>query len=77
MLSAAPVKSAAQAASYFAKDNYYSSDKEQPSGWWGAGAEAAGFGNGGSGNVDPQQFEAALRGELPDGTQLGTERNGE
>ena len=77
MLSAAPVKSAAQAASYFAKDNYYSSDKEQPSGWWGAGAEAAGFGNGAGSNVDPQQFEAALRGELPDGTQLGTERNGE
>ncbi|CAH2605967.1 Relaxase domain-containing protein (plasmid) [Rhodovastum atsumiense] len=73
MLSAAAIKSANQAASYFAKDNYYTAEAEGPSAWWGAGATAAGF----SGGVDAARFEAALRGELPDGTRLGTERNGE
>ena len=72
MLSVGLVKGAAQAATYFDKDNYYMGGSEGPSQWWGAGAEAAGL----SGPVDRRQFEAALNGQLPDGTRLGTEREG-
>ena len=72
MLSVGLVKGAAQAATYFDKDNYYMGGSEGPSLWWGAGAEAAGL----AGPVDRRQFEAALNGQLPDGTRLGTEREG-
>ena len=72
MMTPQAVKGAAQAAHYFDKDNYYMGGAEGPSAWWGAGAEALGL----SGVVDRQQFEDALNGKLPDGTKLGTERDG-
>lgn len=68
MLSVANVRSAGGAASYFAADNYYAkADAERSGEWVGKGAEALGL----KGRVDPQMFEAILRGELPGGTQIG------
>jgi conjugative relaxase-like TrwC/TraI family protein len=73
MLTAATLSSAGAAAGYFPKDNYYTSAADTPSAWWGKGAEALGL----SGPVDAKEFEAVLSGRLPDGTELGTTRNGE
>lgn len=68
MLSVANVRSAGGAASYFAADNYYAkADAERSGEWVGKGAEALGL----KGRVDPQMFEAILRGELPDGIRIG------
>ena len=39
MLSIGVVRSSMAAASYFAKDNYYTQHEEGPSHWFGAGAE--------------------------------------
>lgn len=61
-----------QAASYYEADDYYTGDAEAPSRWHGQGAEALGL----AGEVDPGTFAAMLRGELPNGTVLGTTRNG-
>lgn len=68
MLSVASVRSAGGAASYFAADNYYTREQGQGE-WFGNGAEALGL----SGRIDAKQFEAVLRGELPDGSRVGRE----
>ncbi|QJB68238.1 MobF family relaxase [Parasphingorhabdus halotolerans] len=68
MLSVASVRSAGGAANYFAADNYYT--KDQASGeWFGKGAEELGL----TGKIDAAQFEALLKGELPDGGRVGRE----
>lgn len=70
MLSVANVRSAGGAASYFAKDNYYTSADADRSGLWvGKGAERLGL----TGTVDARAFEAILRGELPAGGRIGHE----
>ena len=70
MLSVANVRSAGGAASYFAKDNYYTSADADRSGLWvGKGAERLGL----TGTVEARSFEAILRGELPDGGRIGHE----
>ena len=68
MLSVASVRSAGGAAAYFAADNYYTREQGQGE-WFGKGAEALGL----SGRIDARQFEAVLRGELPDGSRVGRE----
>ena len=68
MLSVASVRSAGGAASYFAADNYYTREQGQGE-WLGKGAEALGL----TGRIDAKQFEAVLRGELPNGSRVGRE----
>lgn len=69
MLSVASVRSAKGASAYFAADNYYTAGADAPAGeWFGKGAEALGL----TGEVDQQRFEALLKGELPDGSRVGT-----
>jgi conjugative relaxase-like TrwC/TraI family protein len=68
MLSVANVRSPSAAASYFAADNYYASaDADRSGQWLGEGAEKLGL----TGRVETKAFDALLRGELPDGTQVG------
>jgi len=70
MLSVANVRSAGGAASYFAKDNYYTSADADRSGLWvGKGAERLGL----TGTVEARAFEAILRGELPNRGRIGHE----
>lgn len=65
MLSVAPVRSAGGAASYFAKDDYYTGEHaSEMSEWGGEGASALGL----SGDVGKVPFETLLNGALPDGT---------
>lgn len=71
--SVASLKSAGQAASYYEADDYYSEGGEAPSAWFGRGAEELGL----SGEVDRRTFAAGLEGQLPNGQELGTVRNGE
>ena len=71
--SVAALKSAAQASSYYESDDYYSEGGEAPSAWFGEGAKALGL----EGEVDRTAFKRGLEGELPNGQQLGTVRNGE
>ena len=71
--SVASLKSAAQAASYYEADDYYSEGGEAPSAWVGEGAKALGL----DGEVDRATFARGLEGELPSGDRLGTVRNGE
>jgi conjugative relaxase-like TrwC/TraI family protein len=71
--SVAALKSAAQASSYYEADDYYSEGGEAPSAWFGEGAKALGL----AGEVDRAAFKRGLEGELPNGQQLGTIRNGE
>lgn len=67
MLSAASLSSAGQAASYYAKDNYYAADAAaDASQWSGQGAAELGL----SGNVNLIDFAAVLEGKLPDGSVL-------
>jgi len=73
MLTVSAIRGSAQAASYFAKDNYYTRDADAPSAWWGRGAQALGL----SGAVTQGGMEAMLNGRLPNGVELGTTRNGE
>ena len=70
--SVAPLKSAAQASSYYESDDYYSEGGEAPSAWFGEGAKALGL----EGEVDRGAFKRGLEGELPNGRQLGTVRDG-
>ena len=73
MLSVANVRSAGGAASYFANDNYYTkADADRSGKWVGKGAEYLGL----KGEVEAGAFEAILRGELPDGSRLGSEIRG-
>ncbi|MBL6748952.1 MAG: conjugative relaxase [Nevskia sp.] len=64
---------AAQADRYYDKDDYYTKDAAAPSAWHGEGAAALGL----SGPVQPDDFKALVRGELPDGTQLHRGGSGE
>lgn len=62
------VHSAGGAATYFASDNYYSTEQgEATSQWAGEGAAALGL----TGRVDTATFERTLDGQLPDGSQVG------
>jgi len=68
MLSVANVRSSSAAANYFASDNYYAkADADRSGEWLGEGAKRLGL----EGKVDAKAFDALLRGELPDGTQVG------
>lgn len=71
--SVAALKSAAQASSYYEADDYYAEGGEAPSAWFGEGAKALGL----AGEVDRAAFKRGLEGDLPNGSQLGTIRNGE
>lgn len=71
MLSVANVRTAGGAARYFAADNYYTrADADRSGEWFGKGADKLGL----SGQVDAKAFEAILKGFLPDGTRLGTDK---
>lgn len=64
MHSIASVRSAGGAASYFAKDDYYTAEhSSEATGWAGKGAEELGL----SGDVSKEDFENILNGKLPDG----------
>lgn len=75
MLSASPIKSANATSHYFEQDNYYLREQNDlfRSTWWGKGAAALNLGD----TVNPNQFEALLRGELPHGQQLGRIQDGQ
>lgn len=69
MLSVANVRTAGGAANYFAADNYYTrADAERSGQWLGKGAEKLGL----RGVIEASQFEAVLKGMLPDGSRVGT-----
>ena len=71
MLSVANVRTAGGAAKYFAADNYYTrADAGRSGAWFGKGADKLGL----SGEVDPRVFEAVLKGFLPDGSRLGSDK---
>lgn len=62
------IKSAGQAASYFAQaDDYYRGTEHAPTAWHGQGAAALGL----AGAVDGKAFTDLLAGKMPDGQQLG------
>ena len=66
----ANVRSAGNAAGYFAKVNYYAqADADRSGVWGGRGADRLGL----SGTVEPRMFKAILRGELPQGGRIGHE----
>ena len=65
MISISSLKSPAQAASYYERDDYYTRD-QGPSRWWGEGAARLGLHQ----QVDHDVFRGLLEGKLPDGTQL-------
>jgi conjugative relaxase-like TrwC/TraI family protein len=68
MLSVEVLKSAQKAFNYYMEDNYYTADQGVlHSTWWGKAAEAFGL----TGQVDPALFGQLLRGQLPNGQQLG------
>lgn len=70
MLSVANVRTAGGAANYFAADNYYTrADAERSGEWLGKGAEKLGL----AGMVEAKQFEAVLKGLLPDGSRVGSD----
>ena len=65
MLSVSPVASAGGAATYFARDDYYTGDTPaELSEWGGRGAAVLSL----SGSVSKEDFEKVLDGKLPDGT---------
>ncbi len=71
MLSVANVRTAGGAAKYFAADNYYTrADADRSGAWFGKGADKLGL----SAEVDPRVFEAVLKGFLPDGSRLGSDK---
>ncbi len=71
MISIGSVGSPGDAASYYARDNYYTADQaEGASTWAGEGAAELGL----SGQVDAEQFEKVLAGELPNGAVLDAKR---
>ncbi|KAK0358052.1 hypothetical protein LTR94_036911, partial [Friedmanniomyces endolithicus] len=62
MLSVASIKSASGAASYFAKDDYYTAEhSSEATLWGGVGAAEIGL----KGEVTKEAFEKILNGELP------------
>ncbi len=72
MMSVSSIKSADGASHYFEQDDYYV-DGLSPSEWFGSGAATLGL----VGNVDRDAFRSVLDGTLPDGTRVGTVRDGE
>jgi conjugative relaxase-like TrwC/TraI family protein len=71
VLSVANVRTAGGAANYFAADNYYThADADRSGEWFGKGATLQGL----RGRIDARQFEAVLKGLLPDGRRVGAER---
>ncbi|MDD1453042.1 MobF family relaxase [Sphingomonas sp. H160509] len=71
MISIGSVRSPGDAASYYARDNYYTADQaEGASAWAGEGAAELGL----SGQVDAEQFAKVLAGELPNGVILNAKR---
>lgn len=58
---------------YYEADDYYVGDAKAPSVWHGRGAARLGL----RGEVDPDTFADMLHGKLPEGTVLGTVRDGE
>lgn len=70
MLSVANVRTAGGAANYFAADNYYTrADADRSGEWLGKGAQKLGL----EGQVEARQFEAVLKGLLPDGSRVGSD----
>ena len=70
MLSVANVRTAGGAANYFAADNYYTrADANRSGQWLGKGADKLGL----AGAIESKQFEAVLKGLLPDGSRVGSE----
>lgn len=75
MLSISKLSSSAQASSYYQKADYYTKGEvgeDVKSQWVGEGAKRLGL----EGQVGHVEFKDLLDGKLPDGTQLGTIRNG-
>ena len=73
MLAVANVRTAGGAANYFAADNYYTrADADRSGEWFGKGAERLGL----TCQVEARQFEAVLKGFLPDGSRVGTDNRG-
>lgn len=71
MISVGKLGSASDAASYYARDNYYTADQSEGiSAWAGEGAAELGL----TGPVDARQFEKVLAGELPNGVVLDAAR---
>lgn len=67
MISIGIIESAAGAANYYARDNYYAGQEAEAAGtWFGQGAEALGL----NGRVEAAAFEAVLAGRLPNGVEL-------
>jgi conjugative relaxase-like TrwC/TraI family protein len=72
MLSVASIKSASGAASYFAKDDYYTAEhSSEATLWGGVGAAEIGL----KGEVTKEAFEKILNGELPSGEKVGQVQN--
>jgi len=70
MLSVANVRTAGGAANYFAADNYYTrADADRSGEWLGKGADRLGL----RGPIEAEQFEAVLKGLLPDGSRVGSD----
>lgn len=70
MLSVANVRTAGGAANYFAADNYYTrADADRSGEWLGKGAQKLGL----EGRIEARQFEAVLKGLLPDGARVGSD----
>jgi len=75
MLSVSKIQDAGAAKAYYEHtDDYYSKEAGASSAWVGKGAHELGLT--GAGPVDPQIFEAALQGRLPDGTTVGNPGTG-
>jgi len=72
VLSIASVRSASGAATYFAKDDYYTVEgSHEVSAWGGEGAASLGL----EGEITKDAFEAILNGVLPDGEKVGQVEN--
>ena len=75
MLSIGALGSAAQGASYYERDGYYTKDDPEhraSSAWAGKGAEELGL----KGPIDPDIFRAVLEGKVPDGSDTRLGRRG-
>lgn len=71
VVSVCNLKNAAKAAHYYEAENYYAKNEGiEQSEWYGKSAVLQGL----SDKIKPQQFEAALHGKAPNGTQLIADR---
>lgn len=71
MMSLARLRSAGNAAGYYAKDNYYSAESaEQTSAWMGKGSDELQL----AGPVGSDDFKSVLQGTLPDGSTIDARR---